>query len=45
MAEAVALKSDWSGVRFIDDVTELEAIITRANTLAGNALLELSAAN
>lgn len=43
MAEAVAAKSDWSGVRFIDDVSELEPIIARANELAGSALLELSA--
>jgi short subunit dehydrogenase-like uncharacterized protein len=44
MAEAVAAASaDWSGVKMIDDVTELEPIIARANVLAGAQLLSLSA--
>ena len=43
MAEKVAASADWSGVKMIDDVTDLEPIIDRANELAGSALLELSA--
>ncbi|MEW5739432.1 MAG: hypothetical protein AB1938_10925 [Myxococcota bacterium] len=39
MVEEVARAAAWSGVRFIDDVTELEPIIARANALAGEALL------
>lgn len=42
MAEAVATRGDWSGVRCIDDVTALEPIIARANELAGKPLLTLS---
>lgn len=43
MTEAIAASADWSGVRFIDDVTELQSILSRANVLAGTSLLELSA--
>lgn len=42
MAEAVASRSDWSGVRCIDDLTALEPIVARANELAGGPLLTLS---
>ena len=42
MTETIAASADWSGVRFIDDVTELQPIISRANALAGTSLLELS---
>lgn len=43
MAEAVAASADWAGVRFIDQVCELEPIVARANALAGSSLLEVSA--
>jgi short subunit dehydrogenase-like uncharacterized protein len=43
MAEEIASSADWSGVKMIDDVTELEPIIKRANELAAGTLLELSA--
>jgi hypothetical protein len=43
MIEGVAAAgSDWTGVRFIDDVTELGAIVARANMLAGTPVLILS---
>lgn len=41
MAETIAAFPNWTGVRFIDDVTELEPIISRANVLAGTCLLEV----
>jgi hypothetical protein len=44
MAESVAASADWSGVKMIDDVTELEPIVARANVLAGSELLVLSPA-
>ncbi|HEY0881178.1 MAG TPA: hypothetical protein VGD87_06600, partial [Archangium sp.] len=42
MTEAVAGQQGWSGVRCIDDLTELEPIVARANALAGSALLTVS---
>jgi short subunit dehydrogenase-like uncharacterized protein len=42
MTEAVARAQSWSGVRCIDDVTDLEPIVARANELAGSALLTVS---
>lgn len=42
MTEAIAAKQDWEGVRFIDDVTDLEAIVARANALAGTEVLTVS---
>ena len=42
MAEAIAAKNDWSGVKFIDDVTQLEPMIARANELAGRTVLTAS---
>ena len=42
MTEKIATSTDWSGVRFIDDVTELQPIVARANVLAGTSLIELS---
>ena len=42
MAETVAAKADWSGVRFIDDVSALEPIVARANALAGKPVLEVT---
>jgi len=42
MAEAVAAQRDWTGVRFIDDVTALTPVLARANALAGEALLAFS---
>ena len=42
MTEAVAAKTDWSGVRFIDDVSALEPIIARANELAKKTVLEVA---
>ncbi len=42
MTETIAASTDWSGVRFIDDVTELQPIVARANVLAGAPLIELS---
>lgn len=41
MAESIAAKADWPGVRFIDDVTALEPIVARANALAGLTVLEV----
>lgn len=42
MTEAIAASTDWTGVRFIDDVTELQPIVSRANVLAGTSLIEVS---
>lgn len=42
MAEAAAAKTDWEGVRFIDDVSALEPIVARANDLAKKLVLEVT---
>lgn len=42
MTEAVAADESWRGVRFIDDVCELEPIVARANRLAGRPVVALS---
>lgn len=42
MAEAVAARRDWTGVRFIDDVAALGPTLERANALAGEALFAWS---
>ena len=42
MAEEVAKRSDWAGVRCIDQVCTLEPIVARANELAGKTVLTVS---
>ncbi|MFZ5445394.1 MAG: hypothetical protein ACOZQL_35715 [Myxococcota bacterium] len=39
ITEAVCGAGSWTGVRFVDDVCELETVVARVNQLAGRALL------
>ena len=42
MAEQVATKSDWVGVRTIDQLISLDEVVSRANALAGKPVLTVS---
>ncbi len=42
MVERIVADPSWSGVRFIDDVCELEPVLDRANALAGSEQLTLA---
>lgn len=42
MTERVLLERDWRGVRFIDDVCDLEPIVARANELAARDVITLT---